>query len=154
MTAFKPEGAHSLTAYLVIRDAAAAIEFYTAVFGAELVSRMDMPGGKVGHAELRFDDTMLMLSEEFPEQDWKGPESIGGSPVTLFFYVKDVDAVFDAAVKRGAIPVRPVEDQFYGDRSGILKDPFGHLWSIGTHIEDVSEEEMDRRFNEMMGGQS
>lgn len=140
-----PENYHAVTPYLVVQGAAKAIDFYKKVFGAQELLRMPGPGGKVMHAELKIGDSMIMLADEHPEMDARAPQSFGGSPVSLLVYVTDVDAVFKEAMSAGAKEVRPVKDQFYGDRSGIVTDPFGHKWSIATHVEDVSQEEMKRR---------
>ena len=140
-----PEGYHSVTPYLIIKNAADAIEFYKKAFGATELFRMDQPDGKIGHAEIKIGDSPIMLSDEFPEMGHRGPQSLGGSPVSIMLYVEDVDAVVDRATTAGAKLDRPVEDKFYGDRSGSLTDPFGHIWHIGTHKEDVSPEEMEKR---------
>lgn len=140
-----PEGYHTVTPYLIIRDAARAIEFYKKAFGATEFVRMPAPGGKIGHAEIKIGDSHIMLADESPEMGYRGPQSIGGSPVSIVLYLEDVDAVVGRAVAAGAKLVRPVEDQFYGDRSGGVEDPFGHSWHISTHIEDVSPEEMKKR---------
>ena len=147
-----PDGYPQVTPYLCVDRAVAAIEFYEKVFGATERMRMPSPGGKVGHAELQLGESIIMLSDEHPEMGVLSPKSIGGSPVTISVYVEDVDAVFDAAVAAGAIAVRAVEDQFYGDRSGQLEDPFGHRWSVASHVEDVPPEEMEKRMAEFMGG--
>jgi PhnB protein len=128
-----------------------AIDFYRSIFGA--AERMSMPGpdGKVGHAELTIGDSVIMLADEFPDMGAQGPKSIGGSPVTIHVYVEDVDDTFDRAVNAGASVLRPVEDKFYGDRGGEFQDPFGHRWSVATHVEDLSPEEMQRRMGEMAG---
>ena len=152
MTQWKEDGYHSVTAYLTVDDAAAAIEFYKTAFGATEHMRMPM-GDKIGHADIIIGDTHIMLSDEFPEMDKLGPKARGGSTSSLMIYVPDVDAAFEKAVSAGAEIVRPVEDQFYGDRSGWLKDPFGHEWTISTHVEDVSEEEMNNRMQEMMASE-
>ena len=136
---------------LAIEGAAAAIDFYCDVLGATVRMRMDGPPGKVAHAELQVGDSVLMLADEFPEMDYRSPKAYGGTPVSLMVYVEDVDAVFARALAAGAKELRPVEDQFYGDRLGQFEDPFGHRWSIATHVEDVSEEEMGRRAAEAMG---
>ncbi|MGH9179423.1 MAG: VOC family protein [Acidimicrobiales bacterium] len=149
-----PDGYPQVTPYLTVDDAAAAIEFYSAVLGAKERVRMPAPGGKVGHAELQLGDSVIMLSDVFPEFGGRSPASIGGTPVTISVYTENVDEVFGAAVKAGATTVRPVETQFYGDRMGIFDDPFGHRWSIATHVEDVPPEEMARRAAEAMGGGS
>jgi PhnB protein len=140
-----PSGYHTLTPYLVVNDASRAIEFYKQVFGAKETVRMGGPGGKVGHAELKIGDSMLMLSDEMPGSGNRSPQSLGGSPVSVFMYVENVDSVFDQAVKAGAKADKPPEDMFWGDRFGHLTDPFGHLWAIATHIEDVAPEEMRKR---------
>ena len=147
-----PDGYPQLMPYLAVDGAEAAIAFYETVFGATERMRMGAPGGRIGHAELQLGDSVIMLADEFPEVGNRSPKSIGGSPVTLTLYVEDVDATFDRAVKQGASVLRPVEDQFYGDRTGMIEDPFGHRWSISTHVEDVEPEEMARRAAEMMGG--
>ena len=145
-----PDGYHSVTPYLIVQGAAAAIDFYKKVFGAKELFRVPGPGGKVGHAELQIGDSRIMLADEHPEMDAKAPGSFGGSPVGLMLYVEDVDARFNRAVAAGAKVKKPLADQFYGDRSGTLTDPFGHQWTIATHKEDVSPEEMDRRMKAMM----
>ena len=147
-----PDGYPVVTPYLAIDGAEAAIEFYGTVFGAKERMRMPAPGNKIGHAELQLGDSVIMLSDAFAEMGHKTPQDLGGSPVVISVYVDDVDAVFDRAVAAGATPTRPVEDQFYGDRIGAFDDPFGHRWSVATHIEDVPPEEMARRAAEMMGG--
>ena len=147
-----PEGYPRVTPYLHVSGADAAIEFYTSVLGAEERMRMPAPEGRVGHAELTIGDAVIMLADEFPDMDVRGPKSIGGTPVTLHVYVDDVDATFEAALAAGATSVRPVENQFYGDRSGQFEDPFGHRWSVGTHVEDVPPEEMEKRMSEAMAG--
>jgi len=140
-----PSGYHSLTPYLVVNDASRAIDFYTQAFGAKETVRMGGPGGKIGHAELKIGDSMLMLSDEITGSGTRSPQSLGGSPVSVFMYVENVDSVFDRAVKAGAKADKPPEDMFWGDRFGHLTDPFGHLWAIATHIEDVAPEEMRKR---------
>lgn len=147
-----PEGYHTVTPYLMIRDAARAIEFYKEAFGAREIHRMVMPEGRIGHAEIQIGDSRIMLADEFPEMGFVGPQTRGGTTVSLMVYVEDVDAVFDRAVKAGAKVTRPVANQFYGDRLGGLEDPFGHAWHISTHIEDVSPEEMQRRSEEQHKG--
>jgi PhnB protein len=144
-----PQGYHSITPYLIVSDATRAIEFYKRAFGAAELFRLGAPGGKVGHAELKFGDSTVMLADEFPEMGARGPQTIGGSPVHLLLYVEDVDKVFATALSAGAVEARPVQDQFYGDRAGNLTDPFGHSWTIATHKEDVSAEEMARRSEQM-----
>lgn len=147
-----PDGYHSITPYLYVSDAKRALEFYANVFGAAELFRMDGPGGKIGHAEIKIGDSTIMLADEFPEMDARSPLSIGGSPVSLLLYVEDVDQVVDRAVNAGATLVRPVADQFYGDRSGGVKDPFGHTWFVATHKEDVPPEEMQKRAKQAMAG--
>jgi len=144
-----PEGYHSLTPYIYVDNAAAAIDFYVRVFGATEVMRMDAPGNKIGHAELKLGDSHLMLADEAPDMNALSPKSVGGVPFCLLLYVSDVDATVDRAVKAGATLARPVEDKFYGDRSGMITDPFGHAWAISTHKEDVAPEEMTRRMDAM-----
>ena len=147
-----PEGYPRVTPYLITDGAAAAIEFYTTVLGATERMRMPAPGGTIGHAELQLGESVIMLSDEYPEMGMRGPKAMGGTPVTISVYVEDVDSVFERAVSAGAKALRPVEDQFYGDRSGQFEDPFGHRWSVATHVEDVDPEEMGRRAAEAMGG--
>lgn len=145
MTKPIPEGYHTATPYLIIRGAADAIEFYKKAFGATELMRMPMPGGKIGHAEIKIGDSPIMLADEFPEMGHKSPQTLGGSPVSIMIYVEDVDAVFGQAIAAGAKEQRPVKDQFYGDRLGTLEDPFGHVWHVSTHKEDISMEEMEKR---------
>ena len=140
-----PDGYHSVTPYLIIKGAAEAIEYYKRAFGATELFRFPAPEGKVGHAEIRIGDSPIMLADEFPEMGYKSPQSLGGSPVSIMIYVEDVDTMFNQAVAAGGKVQRPVKDQFYGDRSGTLEDPFGHVWHLATHKEDVSPEEMERR---------
>jgi PhnB protein len=137
-----PEGYHSITPVLIVKNGDAAIEFYKKGFGAEERRCMKSPDGRVAHAELKLGDSLFMLSDEYPEMKCHSPNSIGGSPVSMYVYVEDVDALFDKAVSAGAKVLDPVKDQFWGDRHGRLEDPFGHLWSIATHKKDLSEEEM------------
>ena len=140
-----PEGYPRVTPYLVVDGAADAIDFYTSVLGATERMRMGGEGGKVGHAELEIGDSVVMLADEHPEVDARGPRSVGGTPVTLHVYVDDVDRIFERAIEAGAKALRPVETEFYGDRLGSFEDPFGHQWSVATHVEDVSPEEMSKR---------
>ena len=147
-----PEGYPEITPYLAVDGANDAIDFYTTVFGARERMRMQGPGGKVGHAELEIGNSLIMLADEFPDMGNRGPKTIGGTPVTISIYVEDVDDVFDRAVAEGATEIRPVENQFYGDRNGQFEDPFGHRWNVASHVEDVPEDEMARRAAEAMGG--
>jgi len=146
-----PEGYNTLTPYLNIKGADKAIEFYEKAFGAKEIMRLSAPDGTVAHAEIEIGDSKFMLAEENPQWGTLSPLSLGGSPVTLCLYVEDVDAVFAKALKEGATVTdgMEVKDQFYGERAGSLTDPFGHKWSIMTHIEDVSTEEMQRRMDAM-----
>lgn len=146
-----PEGYHTATPYLTIKGAVAALDFYKRAFGATEVMRMTSPDGKVGHAEIRIGDSAIMLSDEFPEMDARSPQLIGGTPVMIHLYVEDADALVKRAVDAGAQLLRPVEDQFYGDRAGKLADPFGHIWWIATHVEDVPPQEIEKRAAAMFG---
>ena len=145
-----PEGYNSVTPYLVIKGAAEAIEYYKNVFGATELVRMPDPSGRIGHAELKIGNSHIMLADEFPEMEYRGPLSLGSSPVSMLLYVEDVDKVVERAVAAGAKILKPVQDQFYGDRSGFIQDPFGHLWGVATHIEDVSPQEMKERMTKAM----
>lgn len=145
-----PPGYHSVTPYLAIRGAAKALEFYKRAFRAKEVLRMPMPDGKVAHAEMKIGDSHVMVADEFPDMDFSGPQSRGGTTVWLYVYVPDVDATVKRAVAAGAKPLRPVEDQFYGDRSGSIEDPFGHVWHFATHKEDLKPAELRRRAAEAM----
>ena len=147
-----PDDYPRLSPYLCVDDGAAAIDFYRDILGATERYRVAAPGGKIGHAELQIGDSVVMLADEFPEMGFRSPKAIGGSPVVLGVYVEDADAVLAKAVAAGATERRPVENQFYGDRSGQFEDPFGHVWSVSTRIEDVPPEEIERRAAEMMGG--
>ncbi|MCE5280435.1 MAG: VOC family protein [Planctomycetaceae bacterium] len=138
-----------MTAYLAVRDGVRALEFYKVAFGATEIYRLMMPDGRLGHAEICIGDSVIMLSDEFPEYGGKSPQTLGGSPVSLHLYVEDVDALFSQALAAGAKEHKAVMDQFYGDRSGQLEDPFGHLWWIATHKEDVGPEELERRVKAM-----
>lgn len=140
-----PDEYPQVTPYLCVDGAGAAIEFYREVLGATERARLAGPDGKVAHAELQLGDSLIMLADEYPELGIRSPKALGGSPVTISVYVEDVDAAFDRALKAGAKALRPVEDQFYGDRIGQFEDPFGHRWSVATRIEDVTPEEMARR---------
>jgi PhnB protein len=140
-----PEGYHSVTPYLIIEGAGEAIEFYKKAFGAKELFRFPTPDGKVGHAEMKIGDSPIMLADAYPAMGYKSPKSLGGSPVSLMLYVEDIDTVFNQAVEAGATVKEAVTDKFYGDRSGSLIDPFGHVWHVATHKEDVSMEEMEKR---------
>ncbi len=140
-----PEGYHTATPYLIVKGAAEALEYYKKAFGARETMRFAAPGGKIGHAEIRIGDSAIMLADEHPDMGYRGPQSIGGTPVSILLYVEDVDRWFERAIAAGGKVMRPVAEQFYGDRTGTLTDPFGHVWSISTHVEDVSPEEMHRR---------
>ena len=144
-----PEGYEGVTPYLILDGAARAIDFYKKAFGASELFRMPM-GEKIGHAELRIGKSVVMLSDEAPEMGYRSPKAYKGTPVSLMIYVEDVDRVFKDALAAGATELKAVQDQFYGDRSGTLTDPFGHVWTIATHKEDVPPEEMDRRMAAMM----
>jgi len=144
-----PEGYHTATPYLIVHNAAAAIDFYRRAFAADEIMRFPDPSGRIGHAEIRIGDSVIMLADEFPEMNFKSPKTLGGTAASIMLYVDDVDAVFRRAVAEGGKEVRPVTDQFYGDRSGFLEDPFGHQWAISTHKEDVSPEEMEQRMAAM-----
>jgi len=143
------EGRNSVTPYLIVKNAAKAIDYYKNVFGASELMRMDGPDGKVGHAELRIGDSIIMLADENVAMGNRSAESIGASPVSLYVYLPDVDKTFEKALAGGAKVLKPVEDQFYGDRSGFLRDPFGHLWGIATHKEDVSAQEIEKRMKKL-----
>jgi PhnB protein len=144
-----PTGYAGVTPYLIIRDAARALEFYNKAFGATELMRFPAPGGKIGHAEIKIGDGVVMLADESPEMGHKSPQTLGGTAITLMFYVADVDAQFAKAVAAGGTVKQALKDQFYGDRSGTITDPFGHIWTIATHKEDVSPEEMQRRMAAM-----
>lgn len=140
-----PEGYHNVTPYLCIQGAAQAIEFYKKAFGAVEVMRMPQPDGKIGHAEIKFGDSHVMLADECPEMGFRSPKAIGGSPIGLMLYVDSVDVTVEKAVAAGAKLLKPVENQFYGDRSGRIEDPFGYAWYVSTHVEDVPPDELKRR---------
>lgn len=146
-----PEGYHSVTPYLIVNGAADAIEYYQKAFGAVELFRFPVPGGKIGHAEIKIGDSPIMLADEHPETGHKSPQSYGGTSVSLMIYVEDVDTTFKQAIAAGGKEQRAVADQFYGDRLGTLTDPFGHVWTIATHKEDVSMEEMQRRMKSSHG---
>ena len=140
-----PRGYHTATPYLIVNGAANALNFYKRAFDAEELMRVADPSGKVGHAEIKIGNSPIMLADEFPEMGYRGPQSLGGSPVSILLYVEDVDAQFNRAVAAGAKVRKPVADQFYGDRSGTLEDPFGHIWTIATHKVDLTFEEIRKR---------
>lgn len=146
-----PKGYHSLTPYITVKNTQKALEFYKNAFGAKEVERFSMPDGSIGHAVIEIGDSRIMIADENIEWGNKSPQTLGGTPVSICLYVEDVDAVFNSALHAGAIVTGEmvVKDQFYGDRSGTVTDPFGHQWSIMTHIEDVSNEEIQKRLNEM-----
>ena len=146
-----PEDYPRVTAYLCVDGAADAIDFYTSLFGFTERHRMAFEG-RIGHCELSLAGSLVMLSDEFPEMGVIGPKTLGGTPTSMNVYVEDADAVFAAALAAGATELRPVQDQFYGDRSGQFEDPWGHRWSVATHIEDVEDEEIERRIAAMMSG--
>jgi PhnB protein len=147
-----PKGYNSISPYLVVKGAANAIEYYKKVFGAKEIVRMDQPNGKVGHAELQIGDSRFMLAEENPSmgQGHVSASGIGASPVSLYLYIPDVDRVIERAVDEGAKVLKPVQDQFYGDRTGFIQDPFGHLWGVATHIEDVAPKDLAERAKKVM----
>lgn len=147
-----PTEYHRVTPYLVMKNAAKAIDFYRNVFDAKERMRLPTPDGTIAHAEIQIGDSIVMLSEEAPERGFRGPQSFGGTPVSLLLYVENVDTVFKKAITAGAKEMRPVKNQFYGDRSGTLTDPFGHCWTIATHVEDVRPEELQKRMQTAMSG--
>jgi len=149
-----PEGYHSVTPYLIIAGAAKALDFYKQAFGATEVMRMQDPKGRIGHAEIKIGDSRIMLADEYPEMGYRGPTSLGGAAVSLMLYVDDADATFKQALRTGATELQPLKNQFYGDRSGTLKDPFGHMWTIATHVEDIPPAEMERRLKEQLQKQN
>jgi PhnB protein len=145
-----PEGYHSVTPYLIVKGAAKAIEFYADIFGATEEMRLEMPGGVIGHAEIRIGDSKIMLGDECPQMQALSPETVGGTPVGICLYVADVDAVFEKALASGVKIHKPVADQFYGDRSGTFFDPFGHMWTVATRKETLTVEEIHQRAVAMM----
>lgn len=147
-----PEGYQRLMPHLCVDGASDAIDFYTNVLGAAERMRMGGPDGKIGHAELAFGDSVLMLADEMPEMGMRGPKAFGGAAVNLYLYVDDVDAVIERATAAGAKLMQPIQDRFYGDRTGTIEDPFGHVWTLGTHVEDVPPDELERRATQMMSG--
>ena len=147
-----PENYPRVNPYLIVDGAADAIDFYTSVLGAEERGRMPAPDGRVGHAELSLGDSLIMLADESPDADARGPRSVGGTPILMHVYVEDVDDVHERALAAGATEQRAVADQFYGDRVGMFEDPWGHRWSVASHVEDVSPEDMEKRAAEAMEG--
>lgn len=147
-----PEPGHELTPHLILREAARAIDWYVSVYGAVEEFRLSEPSGKVGHAELKLGGSRMMLADEYPDFGALGPAAVGGSPVKLHLYVADVDDVVRRAVDAGATLLRPVQDEFYGDRTGVLLDPFGHQWQIASRREEVSPEQMQKRWTAMLQG--
>ena len=145
-----PAAYAAVTPYLIVRDAGRMLDFYKQAFGAIEVLRLPAPGGRIGHAEIKIGEGMVMLADESPERGHKSPLTVGGAPVGLMFYVADVNTQFPRAIAAGATVKEPLKDQFYGDRSGTLVDPSGHVWTIATHTEDVSPDEMSRRIKAMM----
>ena len=143
-------GIHEVFPYLRVHDAKAAIEFYERAFGAKELFRLQEPSGRIGHAEIKIGPATVMLADEFPEHDIRGPRSLGGTTFSIHLHVDDVDAAFERAVKAGATVVRPLQNQFYGERSASLRDPFGHEWLLGSQVESVSREEMQRRYTELL----
>jgi len=148
-----PDGYHSIIPYLCVKGAAEAIEFYKRAFDATEVFRLVTPGGEIGHAEIRIGDSSLMLSDACDQSPLRSSQSLGGSPIALHLYVEDVNAQFAKAVDAGAKVIRPLLDQFYGDRAGTLEDPFGHIWFLASHIEDLSQEEINRRAEALFSAQ-
>jgi PhnB protein len=140
-----PDGYHTATPYLILDDATSALDFYKRAFGATEMHRYDAPGGKIGHAEIRVGDSVIMMADAYADMGYRSPKSYGGTPVSIMLYVENVDALFKRAVDAGAKVQRPVENQFYGDRTATIEDPFGHVWTIATHVEDLTHEEIMRR---------
>ncbi|HEV8367283.1 MAG TPA: VOC family protein [Pyrinomonadaceae bacterium] len=145
-----PEGYHSVTPYLIINGAAGAIDFYKKAFGATELFRMEHEG-KIGHAEIKIGDSPIMLADEQPSMGYQSPQALGGTPVSLMIYVEDADTIYKQAIASGGVELKALQDQFYGDRSGTLKDPYGHVWTVSTHKEDVTPEEMDKRMAKAHG---
>jgi uncharacterized glyoxalase superfamily protein PhnB len=145
---------HEVYAYLCVHDTAKAIEFYGRAFGARELYRLTEPGGRIGHAEIKIGPVTVMLADEFPEYGFRGPIALGGTPMSMHIHVNDVDQLFAQAVAAGATVLRPLKDQFYGERSGTVRDPFGHHWLLGGHIENVSPEEMQRRYTASFASKS
>jgi PhnB protein len=143
-----PQGFHTVTPSLVVRNAAQAIDFYKKALGAEELMRMASPGGKIGHAELKIGDSIIFITDENPEMNCKSPQTLGGTPVSLFLYVPDVDKAFQRAIDAGGKTIMPVADMFWGDRYGQFTDPYGHTWGLGTHVKDLSEQEIEKAAKE------
>lgn len=144
-----PEGYHSITPYLIVQNAAAALEFYKKALGAQERMRMNGPNGKICHAEMQIGDSVVMLADECPEMNVYSPQTTGKSSVHIHIYTQDVDSFFARAIAAGATSIRPLQNQFYGDRSGCFQDPYGHVWGVATHIEDVTYDEMLKRMQNM-----
>lgn len=149
-----PEGYHSVTPYLIVKGGARAIEFYKTAFGATELMRMARPDGTIGHAEIRIGDSVIMLADENPAVGALSPQAVGGTPVLIHLYVADVDTVFNRGVAAGSTVEQPLKDQFYGDRSGGIIDPFGHRWYVATHVEDIAPEELKKRASAAAAGQA
>jgi PhnB protein len=145
-----PDGYHSITPYLIVDDAAKALQFYEKAFGATELMRIEGPDGRIGHAEMKIGDSAIMLADEYPTMGYRSPTSLGGAGVSLMVYVDKADETFQQALSCGAQEIQPVKDQFYGDRSGTVKDPFGHVWTISTHMEDIAPDELRRRAERVM----
>ena len=145
-----PDGFNTLSPHIVVQDALKALEFYKKAFGAQEVMRMEAPGGKIGHAEIKIGDSVIMLADEFAGSGSRSPQSLGGTTAGIFLYVENVDQIFNQATAAGAQVESPLANMFWGDRYGKLKDPFGHSWSIATHVEDVAPAEMEKRMKEAM----
>lgn len=143
-----PDGFHTVTPYLIARNAQTALAFYQAAFDAEVLLKLETPDGSLAHAELKIGNSIIMLTEEFPEMGFNSPDTLGGAGVSLMIYLEDVDKAFTKAISKGAEELRPVIDQFYGDRSGTVKDPYGHIWTLATHKEDLSSDELKARMAE------
>ncbi|KGK00050.1 VOC family protein [Thalassotalea sp. ND16A] len=140
-----PDGYHSITPYLIVKDGNAAIKFYQSAFSAEIILVLNTPDGGVAHAEIKIGDSHIMLAEEYMDMDFVSPETLGGAGLSLMLYLDDVDLAFAQAIAAGGLELKAVADQFYGDRAGTLKDPFGHVWTLGTHIEDLTEDQIKQR---------
>lgn len=151
-SAKRPAGYHSVTPYLIVNGAEQALVFYQTAFGAKVTLRLDSPDNKIAHAEFQIGDSFLMIADEYPDMGAVGPDTLGGAAISLMVYVEDVDQFFQQAILAGATELRPVIDQFYGDRAGTLKDPFGHIWTIATHQQEFSKDELEARFMEHMKG--